>query len=448
MQDFKIKKNKKVIISFFIICFLFTFSSIAINAEYYKSSKQEEAKPLLSLNFTPSVTIPGSEFKAETPMAVSKNNVSDLLARYISAIFEFFVVLSAFLAVIMIMIAGVKWMLAAGSSEKVGEARKMIGNAIIGLVLALATYTILSLINPHLVILKGLNITPIKRIESIQEALIRGEKNLAAERSGLDICEIKEKNETHPGIKLNVIDSKIKTGGDWWSKANDYVFGAVFDVILNPEADTCKAYCETGNFCNGMNCIKYVKVLKVIDEKNSVICCTCEKPIRLDRKTLAFSIMKLYKNNFDSGVSNQVNDASSELLNFLSCMHPKIQINERKISSISDNNHIGRLEECSGSDYAGQCSSNAPSNTCCYHANNSCHYGGGSPEKGSFAVDFGAGGQNRENPQINNCSKTATSGCLNSINKSIIFAAQNCGAKFINIESNHIHISVPPCAKN
>jgi soluble lytic murein transglycosylase-like protein len=41
----------------------------------------------------------------------------------------------------------------------------MIGNAILGLVLALATYTILNLINPRLVILKSLNITPIKRIE-------------------------------------------------------------------------------------------------------------------------------------------------------------------------------------------------------------------------------------------------------------------------------------------
>jgi hypothetical protein len=127
--------------------------------------KKQEIKPLDPLNFIPSVTIPGSEFQAGVAMPVSKDNMSDLLARYISAIFEFLVAVSAILAVLMIFFAGIKWMLAFGSSEKVGEAKKMIGNAILGLVLALATYTILSLINPHLVILKSLNITPIKRIE-------------------------------------------------------------------------------------------------------------------------------------------------------------------------------------------------------------------------------------------------------------------------------------------
>ncbi|MBI4653316.1 hypothetical protein HY750_03630 [Candidatus Kuenenbacteria bacterium] len=133
--------------------------------QFGETKPKEERKPLDPLNFIPSVTIPGSEFQAGKIMPVSKDNVSDLLARYISAVFEFLVAISAILAVLMIFFAGIKWMLAFGSSEKVGEARKMIGNAILGLVLALATYTILSLINPHLVILKSLNIRGIERIE-------------------------------------------------------------------------------------------------------------------------------------------------------------------------------------------------------------------------------------------------------------------------------------------
>lgn len=75
----------------------------------------------------------------------------------------------------MIMIAGIIWMLAAGSSEKVAGARKMIGNAIVGLILALGTYTVLSLINPNLVILKNINLTPIERIELKIDATVSSE---------------------------------------------------------------------------------------------------------------------------------------------------------------------------------------------------------------------------------------------------------------------------------
>ena len=132
-----------------------------------KLEKLTQTKPSLPLNFIPSVTIPGSTFVAGQAIPVSGN----LIGQYISAIFEFFVVISAVLAVVMIMIAGILWLIAAGSSDKITKARKMIGNAIIGLTLSLATYTILSLINPNLVILKNINLTPIERIELKEEEL-------------------------------------------------------------------------------------------------------------------------------------------------------------------------------------------------------------------------------------------------------------------------------------
>ncbi|MFH1838173.1 MAG: pilin [Candidatus Kuenenbacteria bacterium] len=124
-------------------------------------TKKEETKPSPPLNFIPSVAIPGSIFKVGAIIPVSGN----LIAQYISAIFEFFVAIAAILAVVMIMIAGIMWMFASGSSEKIGEARKMIGNAVMGLILALSTYTILNLINPNLVILKNINLISIERKE-------------------------------------------------------------------------------------------------------------------------------------------------------------------------------------------------------------------------------------------------------------------------------------------
>ncbi|MEK9129866.1 MAG: D-alanyl-D-alanine carboxypeptidase family protein [Patescibacteria group bacterium] len=138
-----------------------------------KKPKEEKAKPSSPLSFIPSVTIPGSTFVAGTKIPITGN----LIGQYISAIFEFFVVLAAFLAVIMIMAAGLLWLIAAGSSDKIGKAKKMIGNAIVGLTLALCTYTILNLVNPDLLLLKNINLKSIERIELIAEEEITSEEN-------------------------------------------------------------------------------------------------------------------------------------------------------------------------------------------------------------------------------------------------------------------------------
>jgi len=67
---------------------------------------------------------------------------------------KFAVALAALLAVIMIMIAGVRWMTAMGNQGQLDSAKTMISNSLIGLILALGSYTILYSINPALVSLK------------------------------------------------------------------------------------------------------------------------------------------------------------------------------------------------------------------------------------------------------------------------------------------------------
>ncbi len=58
------------------------------------------------------------------------------------------------LAAIMIIIAGVQWVTSAGSSEAISSAKKRIGGALIGLLIAYLSYVILSTINPALVNLR------------------------------------------------------------------------------------------------------------------------------------------------------------------------------------------------------------------------------------------------------------------------------------------------------
>lgn len=61
---------------------------------------------------------------------------------------------AAILAVIMIIVAGVQWTVSGGNSEMITGAKKRIGGALIGLVIAYLSYTILNTINPAMVNLR------------------------------------------------------------------------------------------------------------------------------------------------------------------------------------------------------------------------------------------------------------------------------------------------------
>ena len=124
---------------------------------------------------------------------------------------------------------------------------------------------------------------------------------------------------------------------------------------------------------------------------------------------------------WDSGIINQVGDASPELSSFINCMRKNLPNGVGRISSISDNNFIGKLTLCETN-----CSG-------CVHSCGSCHYGGGLKTNKSYAIDFG----DEEN-------KTE-----------LVKAANICGVfeepnkpGFILDEGNHLHMSVPACPRN
>ncbi len=83
------------------------------------------------------------------------------IAKYISLIYEWLVGFAAILAVLAMTWGGVQWLISRGESGKIQEARKVIGNAVIGLTLALSSYLILTTINPKLVTFNPLRIKQI-----------------------------------------------------------------------------------------------------------------------------------------------------------------------------------------------------------------------------------------------------------------------------------------------
>lgn len=86
-----------------------------------------------------------------------------LLSEYLSALFRFTIVTASILAVIVIVIAGLKYIGAAGNPSIISDAKDQMYWAVLGLILALSSWMILSTINPKLLELK-LGVNPTKEI--------------------------------------------------------------------------------------------------------------------------------------------------------------------------------------------------------------------------------------------------------------------------------------------
>src|SRR3972149_6636048 len=100
------------------------------------------------------IPIPGFDlFTKDKCTDVSSNTIADA----VGGIYKFVVGIAAIAAVIVLMAGGYTWLFAGGNASKVGEAKSLIGSAVLGLFLALGSYMILYLINPELTNLKSLD---------------------------------------------------------------------------------------------------------------------------------------------------------------------------------------------------------------------------------------------------------------------------------------------------
>ncbi len=78
-----------------------------------------------------------NQFSNDTNLGTNIELISSI-ARIINILLGFLGVL----AVVLILVAGFKWMTAAGNEEKIGEAKKLMGAGVVGLVIILAAFAI------------------------------------------------------------------------------------------------------------------------------------------------------------------------------------------------------------------------------------------------------------------------------------------------------------------
>ena len=97
--------------------------------------------------FTPQIKIGDYTFQ-------SGDTTTGNIANYVRAIYKYAIGIVGILAAVVLMIGGVMWIVAGGSSTMIGEAKAWIGASLTGLLLALMSYLILATVNPALVDLK------------------------------------------------------------------------------------------------------------------------------------------------------------------------------------------------------------------------------------------------------------------------------------------------------
>jgi len=134
---------KKLIIIIALSCLLLPVFSVMA----------EDKKPV---KFQPQVSIPGSaEFQKN---ADAKKVDTGTLGRYIRDIYKYAIGVVGILSAVVMMWGGVRWLTAGGNSSAIEDAKGWITASLTGLILVLASYSILHYVNPKLTAFERLDI--------------------------------------------------------------------------------------------------------------------------------------------------------------------------------------------------------------------------------------------------------------------------------------------------
>lgn len=91
--------------------------------------------------------------KTEIEFGAGNNQFANF-GKFIEWFYQYAIIVASILAIFMIIFSGFQWATSGGSPEKITEARKKIGGAMMGLFLAVLAYFILNTVNPYLVHLR------------------------------------------------------------------------------------------------------------------------------------------------------------------------------------------------------------------------------------------------------------------------------------------------------
>lgn len=206
-----------------------------------------------------SVEIPGLEF---TPAIVNGQVAeSNYIGEYIQAVYNWLIPAAALLAVVMMMIAGLQWMLARGDSGKIGNAKTRLRNAVVGMVLLLTAYSITYIVDPELLTYDSLKLAYIDPVAYVNESIdfpdstasSGGDPNIDTDSIPGDmVC----------GTEYSLYDTAISSVGDVTYRMGGKSSGqqSFPQDDKTCENGPCKDYCPTGQLC--LDCSGYANFIR------------------------------------------------------------------------------------------------------------------------------------------------------------------------------------------
>ncbi len=119
------------------------------------------------------------------------------VSEYLQLVYQFALGIVGIIAVVLIMLGGLRWVVAAGNESAIGEAKEIIISAVTGLVIAMLSYTILLFINPQTtnismnifkipVVFDDMDIT---KLPACTNSPFKGQTCLVSGTTGSQLCE-------------------------------------------------------------------------------------------------------------------------------------------------------------------------------------------------------------------------------------------------------------------
>lgn len=180
-----------------------------------------------------------------TIIGISGDNTFAGLADYIDTIYRWLVPTMAIVAIVMVMIAGLQYILSRGNPSAVKQAKERIAKAIVGMILLLSAYTLAYLLDPRLVEFTELRIPKVKQVVLLSP----GNKCETLALAGIEVDHVEAKSFVDktcsyaPGGKKGVVTDV--------ANVNDNV-----DIGSWKEGDFCDyGACEQGATCTSTGCI-------------------------------------------------------------------------------------------------------------------------------------------------------------------------------------------------
>lgn len=171
---------------------------------------QAEIEKLLQTP-TPKIKIPGLNFSAQQIHTDERGGTFlsvPFLGEYIGAIYRYAIIFISVLSVIILIIAGIQWTLAGSGSAK-EKIKLRIAGSLLGLIIAVSSYSILYLVNPELVNFSNLQVQLIKPLEENELiALFAKSEGFSVDADGKIT---KSASYKYDGPKADIVGANCKT---------------------------------------------------------------------------------------------------------------------------------------------------------------------------------------------------------------------------------------------